>query len=109
MRFQKDVYITLDWQEQGPMDDNGRRPQWTGREVSARNYPKSLACHNSECENGGFDIGSKIAALLTSGETFEQNSLVCRNAVNPNRNKRCTHTISYSISCIYPHGVIDYE
>lgn len=104
MRIHKDVYITLDWQEQGPMDTNGRRPQWKGREVSTRNYPSKLSCHNPECKDGGFDIGDKIEALLASEEPFEQNSLVCNNAVNPDRTKRCTHTISYSISCIYPHG-----
>lgn len=109
MRFRRDIYITLDWQEHGPMDANGRRPQWQGREVSARNYPTSLSCHNPKCENGGFDIGDKIAALLASGEAFEQNSLVCSNAVNPDHTKRCTHTISYSISRIYPHGIMDHN
>ena len=107
MRFQKDVYITLDWQEHGPMDAYGHRPEWRGREVSMRDFPAKLSCHNPRCEKGGFDIGDKIAALLTSRESFEQNSLVCSNAINPDRAKRCTHTISYSISCIYPHGIMD--
>jgi hypothetical protein len=99
-----DVYITLEWREQGPMDESGRRLEWTGRQVSARDYPQKLSCHNPNCQHGGFEIGEKIAEVLKSGHDFEQNSLVCRNAVHPDRNKRCLHTISYSIACVFPHG-----
>lgn len=104
MTFRKDVYITIEWQEQGPMDATGQQLQKKGREVSSQNYPETLPCHNPNCKDGGFKIGEKIVALLASEEYHEQNSLVCKNAIHPDRTKRCFHTIFYSISCIYPHG-----
>lgn len=99
-----DVYITVEWREQGTMGEDGRRLEWAGREISARDYPQKLACHNPNCENGGFEIGEKIAELLKSGKYFEQNSLVCINAVHSDKSKRCLHTITYSVTCVFPHG-----
>jgi hypothetical protein len=104
MRYRNELYITLEWQEEGPLDTSGRRLQKQGRQVTAQEYPQELACHNPECQDGGFDIGERITALLASKEYYEQNSLVCRNAIHPDRSRRCLHTIKYSISCIYPHG-----
>jgi hypothetical protein len=104
MTMQKPVYITLDWQEQGPLETSGRRLWRKGRKVcTPTDYPQLLPCNNPECENGGFDIGDRIAALLASGKDSEQNSLICRNAISEDRSKRCLHTIIYSIACIRPY------
>lgn len=101
---QKHVYVTLSWQEQGPMETSGHRLWREDRKVfTATNYPDRLACHNPHCEDGGFDIGDRIAALLNSGKSSEQNSLICRNAIHHDRSKRCLHTIIYSISCVLPY------
>jgi hypothetical protein len=98
------VYITLEWQEQGPLDDSGRRMLQEGRGVySPFEYPQTVSCSNPDCEDGGFEIGDRIAALLASDRESEQNSLVCRNAIHPDRDKRCLHTIVYSISCVRPY------
>jgi hypothetical protein len=98
------VYITLEWQEQGPLDDKGHRLLQEGRGVySPFEYPERLSCSNPNCDGGGFEIGERISALLASGEESEQNSLVCRNAVHKERDKRCLHTIVYSIACVRPY------
>jgi hypothetical protein len=95
------VYITMEWQEQGPLDAAGRRLWRKERRVcTTEDYPWVLSCNNPNCEEGGFDIGDKIVALLVSGGNNEQNSLICRNAVHTDRNKRCLHIITYSIACI---------
>jgi hypothetical protein len=57
------------------LDTSGRRLQKQGRQVTAQEYPQELACHNPECQDGGFDIGERITALLASKEYYEQNSL----------------------------------
>jgi hypothetical protein len=104
MAIQKSVYITLDWQEQGPLETSGHRLWRKGRKVCTPiDYPTLLPCSNPECEDGGFGIGDRIAALLDSGKDSDQNSLICRNAINENRSKRCLHTIIYSIACIRPY------
>src|SRR5262245_12964270 len=104
MANSKQVYITIEWQEQGPLETTGRQLWLKERKVCAlEDYPQRLPCHNSECEDGGFDIGDKIATLLASGENNEQNSLICRNAINKDRTKRCLHIITYSIACIRPY------
>jgi hypothetical protein len=99
------VFITLDWIEQGPLDPaTGQRFWQKGRKIcTPTEYPQRLLCHNPGCEDGGFEIGEKIAALLKSGMDSEQNSLVCLNAVHEDRAKRCLHIILYSIICIYPY------
>jgi hypothetical protein len=100
----KQVYITIEWQEQGPLETTGRQLWRKERKVcSLEDYPKKLPCNNPECEEGGFDIGDKIAALLASGENNEQNSLICCNAINKDRSKRCLHNITYSIACVRPY------
>jgi hypothetical protein len=100
----KQVYITIEWQEQGPLEATGRRLWRKERKVcTVDDYPGLLPCNNPDCEDGGFDIGDKILALLNSVENNEQNSLICRNAVHKDRNKRCLHIISYSIACIRPY------
>lgn len=97
------LFITIDWQEQGPMQDDLQRLWKKGRKIcTPDNYPQRLDCHNPECEGGGFEIGARISALLASGEDSEQNSLICSNAIHKDRNKRCLHTIFYSISCVQP-------
>jgi hypothetical protein len=97
----KQVYITIDWQELGPVDRSGRRLWRRERKVyTCEDYPEILPCNNSNCEAGGFNIGDRIAALLASGESYEQNSLVCCNAVHKDPDKRCLHVIAYSIACI---------
>lgn len=97
----KQVYITIEWQEQGPVDATGQRLWRNERQVCTHeDYPQVLPCHNPECEEGGFDIGDKIVALLASEQNNEQNSLICRNAIHPDRSKRCLHIITYSIACI---------
>lgn len=104
MASQKHVYITLEWQEQGPMEMTGQRLWREDRKVFTHaNYPQTLPCHNPNCEEGGFEIGDRIAALLDSGKMSEQNSLICRNAIHTDRNRRCQHTILYSITCILPY------
>lgn len=98
------VYITLEWQEQGPLDASSRRLLREGRMVcTPYDYPEQLPCNNPECEDGGFEIGDRVAALLASGKDSEQNSLVCRNAIHKDRTKRCLHTIMYSITCVRPY------
>jgi hypothetical protein len=99
------VYITLDWREEGPLDSvTGRRFWQKGRKVCAHNkYPKRLPCHNPNCQDGGFEIGDRIAALLASRIDNEQNSLICTNALHEDRAKRCLHTILYSLVCVYPY------
>ena len=100
----KQVYITIEWQEQGPLETTGRQMWRKERKVcSLDDYPQQLPCNNPECEDGGFDIGEKIAALLASGENNEQNSLICHNAIHKDRSKRCLHIITYSIACVRPY------
>lgn len=96
-------FITIDWQEQGPMRDDLQRLWKKGRKICAPNdYPQKLECHNPDCDDGGFEIGDRISALLSSNVDSEQNSLICTNAIHRDRNKRCLHTIFYSISCVHP-------
>lgn len=101
----KQVYITIEWQEQGPLEEaTGRRLWRKERKVCALDdYPQLLSCNNPNCVDGGFDIGDKIATLLNSNENNEQNSLICRNAINKDRSKRCLHIITYSIACVRPY------
>ena len=102
---QKNVFIILEWQEQGPIEITGDRLFKKGREICVPdNYPKKLPCHNPECEGGGFEIGAKISALLSSGRPSEQNSLICTNAVHKNRDRRCLHIICYSITRVLPYA-----
>lgn len=99
------VFIILTWQEEG------RFKTTTGTVLYRKerktfippDYPQHLSCSNPNCQGGGFDIGDRISTLLTSGTDDELNSLICRNAVHPDRAKRCLHTIRYSITCIYPY------
>jgi len=103
---EKNIYITIDWQEQNIIDDTNRRQVWNKeREVCfSTNYPKTLPCSNPSCKKaGGFEIGERIRNLLASGNDIEQNSLICRNAIHPDREKRCLHTIIYTIACIRPY------
>jgi hypothetical protein len=98
------VYITMEWHEQGPLDVTGRRLWRKERTVcTIEDYPRVLPCNNPDCEEGGFDIGDRIVALLNSGENNEQNSLICRNAIHYDPSKRCLHIIAYSIACIRPY------
>jgi hypothetical protein len=104
MTNSKQVYLVIEWQEQGPLDSMGQRLWYKERVVgTTENYPRLLPCHNPECESGGFDIGDKIVALLASGENNELNSLICRQAVHKDHSKRCLHIIAYSIACIRPY------
>ncbi len=104
MTNSKQVYVTIEWQEQGPLEATGRRLWRKERKVcTIEDYPRVLPCNNPECEGGGFEIGDKIIALLASGENNEQNSLICRNAIHKDRSKRCLHIITYSIACIRPY------
>lgn len=104
MSNSKQVYITIEWQEQGPLEATGRRLWRRERKVcTPDDYPQSIPCNNPDCEGGGFDIGEKIAALLSSEENNEQNSLICHNAINKERLKRCLHIITYSIACVRPY------
>jgi hypothetical protein len=100
---QKQIYITIEWQEQGPMETSGHRLWREDRKVYTHlNYPDRLECHNPDCEDGGFEIGDRVAALLDSNKLSEQNSLICINAMPKEGRKRCMHTIIYSISCVLP-------
>lgn len=100
----KQVYITIEWQEQGPLESTGRRLWRRERKVyTVEDYPQRIPCNNPHCEDGGFDIGEKIALLLSSQENNEQNSLICRNAINKERQKHCLHIITYSIACVRPY------
>ena len=101
---QRPVYITVEWQEQGPLDTPGSRLWKEDRLVcTPYDYPELLPCSNPECKGGGFEIGDRIAALLASDRNSEQNSLVCRNAIDNDRTKRCLHTIIYSITRVSPY------
>ena len=105
MTNQRHVYLTIDWQEQNVLDDTNRRQVWKKDRIVCppNEYPRLLPCSNPNCEDGGFEIGDRIAALLASGKDSEQNSLICRNAIHQDRDKRCLHTIIYSIACIRPY------
>jgi len=97
------IFITIDWQEQGPLQDDMQRLWQKGRKIcTPDDYLTTLHCHNPNCEGGGFEIGDRISALLVSGANTEQNSLICSNAIHKDRDKRCLHTIFYSINCIHP-------
>jgi hypothetical protein len=98
------VVINLEWQERGPMEDNGQRSWRKGRKVcTPDNYPELLPCHNPKCECGGFEIGKRITELLASRKFSEENSLICVNAIHEDRNKRCLHTIIYTITAVSPY------
>lgn len=99
------VYINLEWREEGPEDvATGEHLVKQVRKVcTSTEYPRRLPCSNPHCENGGFEIGEKIEALLVSDVDSEQNSLVCINAMHEDRANRCLHTILYSLICIFPH------
>jgi len=98
------VYITIEWQEYGPLDSPGRRLWWRERRIcTIENYPQYLPCHNPDCEEGGFEIGEKINELLASTNNEAQNSLICFKAMRKERQKRCSHVITYSIVCILPY------
>jgi hypothetical protein len=102
----RNVYITIDWQEQNVIDDTNRRQVWQKERVvcGSHDHPEVLPCSNPTCkEAGGFEIGERIRNLLTSGKDSEQNSLICRNAIHADRDMRCMHTIVYSIACIRPY------
>lgn len=104
MTAQGPIYVTVEWQEQGPLETPGSRLWREGRIVcTPYDYPEVLPCSNPECENGGFEIGDRIASLLESGKISDQNSLVCRNAIVSDRSKRCLHTIIYSITRVRPY------
>ena len=98
------MVITVEWQERGPKQTNGQQLIYQGREIcTPSDYPKILTCHNPDCEYGGFEIGTKIADLIDSRKRSDENSLVCTNAVHEDRDKRCIHTIIYTIACISPY------
>jgi hypothetical protein len=98
------VVINLEWQERGPLEDNGQRLWRKGRKVcTPSDYPEKLPCHNPQCECGGFEIGKRIAELLASRKFSEENSLICTNAIHEDRNKRCLHTIIYTITAVSPY------
>jgi hypothetical protein len=104
MADQDHVFIVIEWQERGTMAINGNRIQEKGRRVcTVDNYPRKLPCHNPECEGGGFEISTRISALLRSDEYSEQNSLICINAIRKGSSKRCLHTIFYSITRVLPY------
>jgi len=99
------VVINLEWQERGPIEDNGQRLWQKGRRVCVpSDYPEKLPCHNPNCEGGGFEIGGRIAGLLASRNFSEENSLICMNAINEDRDKRCLHTIIYTITTVTSDG-----
>jgi hypothetical protein len=99
------VYIYLNWQQEGPIDSvTGQRLWWKGRRICiSTDYPKRLLCGNPKCEDGGFEIGPRIATLLASGMDSEQNFLRCQNATHKDQAKQCPHIIMYSIICIYAY------
>jgi hypothetical protein len=92
MASHRPVYITIEWQEQGPLETPGSR-LWREDRLVCTPY----------CHGGGFEIGDRVAALLASDRNTEQNSLVCRNAIDLDRSKRCLHTIIYSITRVSPY------
>jgi hypothetical protein len=110
MTPQTSNYIVLDWLEKNP-DGALEQVRWRGnrRIFTPLNYPKWLPCSNPDCEHGGYEIGDRIAALLASDRDSEHNSLICRNAIHPNRSRRCRHLICYVIACVRPfqHDVFD--
>ena len=100
---QSQVYITISWQERDSKIDLSRGGPETQRYVcSPTSFPQILPCKNPHCNGGGFEIGERVFTLLRSGADSEQNSMVCRNSINPERARRCFHTIIYSIACVRP-------
>ncbi len=99
------TFLVVEWLEQGTMDMTGHRYTRQGRQVcTPADYPKKLPCHNPDCKGGGFAIGSRIAAFLSAGEYSDHNSLICTNAIQKDRTKRCLHTIMYSITRVRPYA-----
>jgi hypothetical protein len=92
-------YITLVWQEYGEQHQLCEQQRQV---YVAGEHPSRLSCSKPVCKDGGFEIGERIDNLLTAGYGNEQNSLICRNAIHPDRTKRCRHTIIYSIARICP-------
>jgi hypothetical protein len=41
---------------------------------------------------------------LSAGEYSDHNSLICTNAIQKDRTKRCLHTIMYSITRVRPYA-----
>ena len=105
MASQRPIYITLEWQEQGPLEKTPGSRLWRDERLvcTPYDYPELIPCSNPDCDNGGFEIGDRIVSLLGSDRTSEQNSLVCRNAIDSDRSKRCLHTIIYSITRVSPY------
>ncbi|HMQ50616.1 MAG TPA: hypothetical protein PKE64_10570 [Anaerolineae bacterium] len=98
------MVINVEWQERGPVEDNGQQLIHKGRQIcTPDNYPKRLPCHNPKCQFGGFEIGDRIADLLASRKFSEENSLICINAINEDRDRRCLHTIIYTITSVSPY------
>ena len=98
------MVINLEWQERGPLQENGQQLIFKGREIcTPKNYPEKLPCHNPSCDCGGFEIGRRVAKLLASRKFSEENSLICTNAIHEDRDKRCLHTIIYTITSISPY------
>lgn len=99
------VFIILVWHEEGRSSTGMGRVLYRKERKThtSTDYPRRLPCSNPNCQGGGFDIGDRISTLLTSGLDDEQNSMICSNAINPNRAKRCLHTIRYTITCVYPY------
>jgi hypothetical protein len=90
---QKQIYITIEWQEQGPMENSGHRLWREDRKVYTHlNYPDRLECHNPDCEDGGFEIGDvstpcpKKAASAVCTRSSTRSVVFClSNASGPGR------------------------
>lgn len=106
MTSQRQVYVTIDWQERNILNDTNLRQVWQKERIVCLpdDYPELLPCSNPACRDGGFEIGDRIRALVASGKDSEQNSLICRNAIHKGPGRRCLHTIIYSITCIRPYS-----
>jgi hypothetical protein len=99
------TFLVVEWLEQGTMDIAGQRYTQQGRQIcTPADYPRKLPCHNPDCKGGGFVIGNRIAAFLAAGEYSDHNSLICLNAIQKDRSRRCLHTIMYSITRVQPYA-----
>ncbi len=103
LNSKQQVYLTIDWQEHDPLDSTEQRLWQRARQLcTLENYPQRLPCHNPACEEGGFEIGPKISAVLAAtGQNYAQSTLIGLKAEH--RSGSCLHTITYSITYVRPY------
>src|ERR1017187_6946981 len=83
-------------------DDNGRESRGT---YWKDNFGQYINCSNSQCYNGGFDIGSAISSLYFRKLTEGEGNTDCQGYEGSPKGKRkgypCEHKFHYKIHIVY--------